>query len=96
MGILFVLRSVMEVKQERWALFPPIWLPAEGFEVKTTPSGALFGVFRAKTLPRSVPGTARTLLLRVAPRLTSPRESHTVHCTNYRVENPSRDLFFSE
>ena len=93
MGVLFVLRSIMEVKQKRLALFPPFWLPTEGFEVKTAPSRPLFGLRRAETLPKSVPGTARTLLLRLAPPLTSPCKSHTVHRYNYRVYIPFREFF---
>ena len=61
------------------ALFPPFWLPPEGFEAKTTPSGPLFEVFWAETPSKCVSGSARTLLLHtfVEPRrarLAGPRQ----------------------
>ena len=53
-GVLFVLRSITEVKQKILALFPLFWLLTEGFEVENPRS--------ASALPRFLtrwPGMAR-------------------------------------
>ena len=58
-GVLFVLRSISEVKQKQLALFPPLWLPTECFEVKNTPETWPGEGTAAATGAAAAPGTAR-------------------------------------
>ena len=58
-GVLFVLRSITEVKQKQLALFPPFWPPTVCFEVKNTPGTWPGDGPAAATGAAAAPGAAR-------------------------------------